>query len=516
MTLLKTAKRALQFFRIGLAAQKLQRSQGETERLLAKRALAGLFADARGITMKVGQLFAGNDGATPFQELVEGIEPLPLKTMLPVLETELGQPVKNVFRSIDQAIAAASLGQVHLAELKNGDKVAVKIRYPDMGDAVDAELRLLGLMPGVGPVKRWGFDLDGYKKSLHDNMQRELDYRSEAQRQDYFGQAVRVPGLKVPKVYIDLCRERVLVQSQAEGVLIDKVRDWPEQDRRAIGQTLMMTLFKSLFVAGEVHGDPHPGNVFYSYDENGRPLVTLLDYGCTVTIAEQRRLALLKLIAGCRERNPTKALACFAALGFDSKKLSFISGSLPMLCRILFRPFLVNHAFDPEQWQLGKNVNDLLGDYRWWFRSAGPSDLFLLMRAFQGLIQQLQQLDVKLSWWTLLQQAVGPELIRQAVVYELPVIEYEQEIPALSFDQQATQLCVRVSENGEQRVAIKMPAEAVLDLEHLIPEEVLERIVNSGTIDLKQLADSIRANGMIPQQLFVFEDIEKNYRVWLE
>jgi len=516
VTILNTAKRALQFFRIGLAAKKLQRTQNETERLLAKQALAGLFADARGITMKVGQLFAGTDGTTPFQELVEGIEPLPLKIMLPLLEEELGQKTKTVFRSIDKAIAAASLGQVHLAELKNGDKVAVKIRYPDISDAVDAELRLVGLMPGVGPVNRWGFDLDAYKKSLRDNMHRELDYRSEAQRQDYFGRTVQVPGLKVPGVYRDLCSERVLVQSRAEGVLIDKAGDWSGQDRLTIGQTLMMTLFKSLFVAGEVHGDPHPGNVFYSHDENGRPLVTLLDYGCTLSIAEPRRLALLKLIVGCRERSPVKPLDCFAALGFDSKKLAPISGSLPALCQILFRPFLLNHAFNPEQWQLGQAFNDLLGDYRWWFRSAGPSDLFLLMRAFQGLIQQLQQLDVKLPWWSLLQQAVGPELIRQAIAYELPAIEHEPTVMTLSFDQQATLLCVRVTEGGEQRVSVKMPAEAVLDLEHLIPEDVLARIISSGTIDLKQLGESIRANGIIPQQLFVVEDGRKTYRVWLE
>lgn len=516
MTILKTAKRALQFFRIGLAAKKLQRTQDETERLLAKKALAGLFADARGITMKVGQLFAGNDGATPFQELVEGIEPLPLKAMIPQLEMELGQKVKSVFRSIDQSIAAASLGQVHLAELKNGDKVAVKIRYPDIADAVDAELRLLGLLPGVGPVNRWGFDLDAYKKSLRDNMHRELDYRSEAQRQDYFGRTVQVPGLKVPSVYKDLCSERVLVQSRAEGVLIDKAGSWSEQDRQAIGQTLVLTLFKSLFVAGEVHGDPHPGNVFYSHDQNGQPQVTLLDYGCTISIAESRKMALLKLIIGCRERSPIKPLECFAALGFDSKKLSPISGSLPALCQILFRPFLANHAFNPEQWQLSQSFNDLLGDYRWWFRSAGPSDLFLLMRAFQGLIQQLQQLDVKLSWWTLLQQAVGRELIQQAMEYELPAIEYEQAAKALSFDQQASVLGVRVTEDGAQRVAIKMPAEAVLDLEHLIPEDVLGRIMESGTIDLKQLGESIRANGITPQQLFIFEDGGKTYRVWLE
>ncbi|MFA6051064.1 MAG: AarF/UbiB family protein [Methylobacter sp.] len=515
-TTIRTAKRALQFFRIGLAAKKVRYSQDEVERLLAKRALAGMFADARGITMKVGQLFAGTDGMTPFQDLVECIEPLPLKTMIPLLETEMGKKAGAVFRSIDEAVAAASLGQVHLAELKSGEKVAVKIRYPDIADAVDAELRLAGLLPGVGPVKRWGFDLEAYKKTLRNNMQRELDYRTEAQRQQYFGRTVQVPGLRVPGVYMDLCSERVLVQDRALGVLIGKVSGWPKEDRKVIGQTLVMTLFKSLFVAGEVHGDPHPGNAFYSHDENGQPLVTLLDYGCTATVAEPRRLALLKLIAGCRERNHIKPLDCFAALGFDVNKLRPISGSLPALCQILFRPFLSNHPFNPGEWHVGQEVSNLLGDYRWWFRSAGPSDLFLLMRAFQGLIQQLQQLDVKLAWWPLLQQAVGDELIQYAVAYELPAIHPELTSSAPSFDQQAAKLYVKVTEKGEPRVSVAMPAEAVLDLDHLIPEDVLERIRESGKIDLKQLGDNIRTNGITPQQLFTFEDGSKVYRVWLE
>jgi hypothetical protein len=118
-----------------------------------------------------------------------------------------------------------------------------------------------------------------------------------------------------------------------------------------------------------------------------------------------------------------------------------------------------------------------------------------------------------MPWWTLLQQAVGQELIQQAMAYELPVIELDT---ALRFDQQATLLCVKVTEGGEQRVAIKMPAEAVLDLEQLIPEDVMQRIKESGKIDFQQIHDSIRTKGIVPQRLFVFEDDKKIYNVWLE
>lgn len=137
------------------------------------------------------------------------------------------------------------------------------------------------------------------------------------------------------------------------------------------------------------------------------------------------------------------------------------------------------------------------------------------MRAFQGLIQQLQQLDVQLPWWSLLQQAVGQELIQKAMAYELPVIRHEPTTRVLGFDQQATKLCVCVTEGGEQRVSVTLPAEAVLDLEQLIPEDVMARIKDSGEIDFKQLGAAIRANGIIPQQLFEFEDSRKTYRVWL-
>ncbi len=156
-TTIRTAKRALQFFRIGLAAKKVRYSQDEAERLLAKRALAGMFADARGITMKVGQLFAGTDGMTPFQDLVECIEPLPLKTMIPLLETEMGKKAGAVFRSIDEAVAAASLGQVHLAELKSGEKVAVKIRYPDIAGCGRCRASPCGIAAWHGAGQALGF-----------------------------------------------------------------------------------------------------------------------------------------------------------------------------------------------------------------------------------------------------------------------------------------------------------------------------------------------------------------------
>ncbi len=509
-------KRLTQLFRIGWAAKKVRTSQSETEKLLAQRALVNLLADARGISMKVGQLFAAVEGGNAFESLTDNVPALPLSKMLPILEKSLQQSPKKVFKNIQPAIAAASLGQVHLAELRDDTPVAIKIRYPDIATAVAVELQLAGLMPSVGKVQQWGFDLSAYKQTLHDTLQRELDYRSEALRQTYFRENVCVPRLEIPRVYVEYSSDCVLVQSRATGVTFPEIINWSESERRLIAETLLQTLFTSLFVAGEVHADPHNGNTFYNHESRGT-MVTLLDFGCTVSLSEFRRLALLKLIMGCRERNAVNPLDCFVALGFDAKKLAHIQGALPLLCQTLFRPFLTAHVFNLAEWQLEKNITDLLGEKRWWFRSAGAADILLLMRAFQGLTQQLQQLRINLNWWQVLEKSVGENLLQQARNLLLPEINIPTpQFTVLDFATQAKKLQVKITKNGQPLVAVTLPSEAVLDLETLIPSEIHLELLQTGMVDLPILLQRLKEEGLSPQVLFSCELEEKQYRVWLE
>lgn len=509
-------KKLINLLRIALFTNKLKRSQTEKERLLAQQVLARILADTKGLAMKVGQLQADTDGTNAFQELVKGVEPLPLKQMLPELNKSLGFPAKKVFKRIDEAVVAASLGQVHFAELRTGEKVAIKIRYPNITEAIETELRLAGLLPEIGPVKQWGFDIKSYKICLRNNMLRELNYLSEANRQLDFSKAVSVEGLYIPYVYHDLCREGILVQSRASGVMINQIKDWPNHDKEVVGKILLTTLFKSLFIAGEVHGDPHAGNVFYDYDETGHPIVSLLDYGCTIPISKHRRKALLKLIIACRLKQLTSPFDCFVAIGFDPDKLSHISGSLPLLCQYLFEPFLLEYPLSLTNWELEKNIKALLGEKRWWFRSAGPADLLLLMRAIQGLVEQLSYLQVSLNWWDVLKQAVGEGKIRQAMEYDLPVANVKASEILACFSEQAEKLNVQVEENGRTIVSVALPAEAVLDLEQIMPEDVNELLRKSDEIDLERIVNNLRLNGLIPQTIFEFKNDEKRYKVWLE
>lgn len=501
--------RAVDLARIARAARALRRAP-EQDRAAARRALAALMADARGVPMKIGQFLATEDADDPFTGLTQGIEPLPLDDLLPQLEAALGQPIDGVFSEMDAVGTAASLGQVHRARLLDGTEVAVKMRYPGICEAVDAEMRLASLLPGVGPVRRWGFDLSGYKATLRDNMDRELNYVGEAARQEQFLQHAPA-GLVVPRPMHALCRPSLLVQTWEGGIPLADAARWPVLERRRAAHILVRTLLHGVFVSGLVHGDPHPGNLRYRLAPGGEVEVVLYDYGCMIEVPREARLALLQLITACQERRQVAPLDGFAAMGFDAAKLGPIEAQLPALCTLLFEPFLQQGIFSTRHWALGHRVEALLGDLKWWFRAAGPPSLLLLMRAFHGLVAQLDSLEIALDWRRVLDETIPAAIRSAADQFQPPRIARCTS----DFEGMATFLKVLVTERGEKVVSVAMPAIQVSVLEEIIPEDVGGRIQEAG-IDLAAIRLHAIGRGIVPQELFQFESGARSYRVWLE
>lgn len=512
---LATPRRLLHLLRIAWQVRRLRRAHAPQERQLAQAALSRVLAGGRGLSMKFGQIYADRSGAEPLRELLDGVEPLPLAAILPLIERELGESPGLYFAEIEPSASAASLGQVHRGRMHDGREVAIKVRYPDIEQALEAELRLTGLLPGVGPVRRWGFDLDGYRRTLRDNFTRELDYRDEAQRQALLAGQLQVTGLVLPKVLPELCRRGLLVQEWQAGEPLRVALDWPLGERLQIGRSLLQGLFQSLFVIGEIHGDPHAGNLQVRRTAHG--VETLLhDYGCTLSLARERRLALLQLILALRgEGPPVDPMQSFIALGFSADKLAHIAPEMPQIARLLLRPLLLDAPFDPAQWGLGEGFEGLLGVRRWWFRSAGPADMLLLMRVFQGLVNHLQGLQLRLPWWPLLVQAVGEETLEQARRLTLPPLPggLAQQEPVVAL---ARQLRVEGREAGKLLVDLQLPADAALELATLIPAELVARIEAQRPGEVARAMQQARERGLAPQGLFEWSQDGREYRVWLE
>ncbi|MBV1929866.1 MAG: ABC transporter, partial [Gammaproteobacteria bacterium] len=173
-------------------------------------------------------------------------------------------------------------------------------------------------------------------------------------------------------------------------------------------------------------------------------------------------------------------------------------------------------AFATQTWQIEKPIKQLLNERRWWFRSAGPAQLLLILRAFQGITQQLNTLGTSVSWSAILLQNLSSETLQQARDFTLPALPEEQNISTRSVASLANTLKVRVLKNGKQTVNVTLPAEMFLEIETLIPEDVLALLAVDNKIDIAAIKQAVLDSGLAPQAVFSINNGEKEYSVWLE
>src|SRR4051812_12035006 len=260
---------------------------GERAAALA-RELVEQLGHMRGAAMKIGQVLSTVDfTAIPAGEreefkrtlaaLRDDVPPLPFAAIEKLVRSELGGLVSRHFAEFDEtAFAAASIGQVHRAVTRNGDEVAVKVQYPGMAEAVEIDLRNLGLLLPL--VKRLapGLDVKALAEELRERVAEELDYEIEAQNHRAVARAWRGhPFAHVPTVHTSFSSRRVLVTELLRGRRFEEVKDLGEAERDRFSEIVFRFFFGTLTHIGRAAGDPHPGNYLLLDDDK----VGFLDFG---------------------------------------------------------------------------------------------------------------------------------------------------------------------------------------------------------------------------------------------
>ncbi len=506
-------QRVVGYAGLAMELRKVKRSTDETVRANARCHLSERMGKLRGLPQKIGQIMSMADdaeAANPFSDLTDGATPLPLTDIVPILEGAWGVPVDTILSDLEPDAAAASLGQVHRARLHDGRDVAVKVAYPGIRKAVESDLKMLGwLSAPVGDLRR-GFDLDAYRQEIVRDLNEELDYRIELKHQKSFAQiAARLTGLAVPEPVESLCCEQVLVSSWEDGDRIEDVSRWPQKQRGELARRVLNHFLTMLFDHGLVHADPHPGNYRFRNDPDNGPTVVLYDYGSVTKLSTQDRLLLLRLVTDTVKMQGDP-LAILAAMGFNADLLEPIAKKLPAVCRVLFEPFQSPTKFDTNTWNRTERMNDILGDDRWNFRMAGPAKLFLLMRAFRGVLYYLQRLQAPVSW----NRTLDPIIARHGALASSVTIP-ASSVPTTTFSAMAKHLRVEVYREGCRSVSLTMPIGAIEDLENVIDEAVVRRIEARG-VSLAALVRDSRRGGYAPGELFTLDVAEENktVRVW--
>jgi len=279
---------------LGYQAQNLllgEEERGEREQRFqqkASRRVRQELQSLKGAAMKIGQIFSLQTHALS-EEAIKELATLQMHApaMHPSLaraqfKSSLGKYPDEVFREFDpEPFAAASLGQVHRAITRSGEKVAVKIQYPAIRASIENDFKLL--RSATFPGRLTGHTPTAVFEEVQRGFLEETDYIHEGKNLDFFGGALRkFTYLTIPRVHWDLTTDRVLTMSFVQGLTMSEfLKTKPSQSiRDAIGSHLVELYYFQLHKLKTVHADHHPGN--YLFQPDGR--IGLVDFGCVKRI----------------------------------------------------------------------------------------------------------------------------------------------------------------------------------------------------------------------------------------
>ncbi len=282
--------------------------------------------------IKLGQIISSGEGLFP-TELVDEFKlcrdqvPAELfKDVRKVVERDLGAPIKSTFEFFETTpLAAASIAQVHLARLRTGETVVVKVQRPGVIELVRKDLKVMSwLAPHlVGRLKITALaNPPALVELFAETIVEELDFRMEADNMIDISRILRElnqTGYIVPRPHPKLVTQRVLVMERLEGFKFDDVVGMKNAgiDTEAVIRTGMIAFMEGAMVHGAFHGDLHGGNLFVMKD--GR--TALLDFGIVGRLSGARRLAFLRLMLGATTndvKGQVTALRDLGALPMDT------------------------------------------------------------------------------------------------------------------------------------------------------------------------------------------------------
>lgn len=290
-------------------------------------AMLKTLGEMKGLPLKLGQMASYIDGIAPpgyeerFREVLSALQskapPLSPAAARTVVGQELGAAPEDVFHTWEEEpFAAASIGQVHRATTKSGDRVAVKVQYPGIDKAIEVDLKSLGTMEAmIAPMGR-RFGTKETVAEIAAVFRSELDYGREAETADTFRRIHHGDhAIVIPRVHHALTTRRVLTSELVGGDdYATFAANASQEERDRAGETIWRFMFRALFAHGLLYADPHPGN--YRFLGGGR--VAFLDYGCVRALPPERVDGIKRYIrAACAADWPEFERACVEVLGYD-------------------------------------------------------------------------------------------------------------------------------------------------------------------------------------------------------
>jgi ubiquinone biosynthesis protein len=250
--------------------------------------LRRVLEEAGGVYIKLGQIAATRVDLLPAEvcEQLAGLQhdvaPETREDVAAVLEAELGAAVDEIFAEFEwEPLAAASIGQTHVARLRSGESVVVKVQRPAIGELMERDLAALALLAGLAQRRtQFGLGLRTGETlaQFAENLRSELDFLREADAMSEMKARLDSSSpVRIPRVHRELCTRRVLIQERFDGFTVSDTSRLESSgvDRGGVADQLLRSTLDQVLRIGFFHADPHPGNVFVFADGT----LGLIDFG---------------------------------------------------------------------------------------------------------------------------------------------------------------------------------------------------------------------------------------------
>jgi predicted unusual protein kinase regulating ubiquinone biosynthesis (AarF/ABC1/UbiB family) len=256
----------------------------EAQRRANAERVAATMGQMKGAVMKLGQMlsFVSEEIPAEYRAALASLQaaapPMDFAVLRDVAERELGRPLERAFARFDATpLAAASIGQVHRAQLPSGEEVVVKIQYPGVADAIRADLENAAVLYRFAMLMYPAVDVAPIVDELRGRISEELDYELEARNQSAFCELYDAhPFIRVPRVIREYSTARVLTSEYIEGRRFADLAQMDEAARQRYAEILYRFVIGSILRFGVFNGDPHPGNYLFASDGK----MVFLDFGC--------------------------------------------------------------------------------------------------------------------------------------------------------------------------------------------------------------------------------------------
>ncbi len=282
--------------------------------------------------VKLGQVLSTRSDLLPqnfideFTKLQDTVQPLAIEVVMATIEAQLGKKVEEVYEDFDPIpLGAASIGQVHTATLKTGEKVVVKVQRPGIDTLIEQDVAILAFLAGL--LEKYIPETRMIQPRVIVNeffrtLSFELDYRVESNNMTKMASNLAViPEITIPKVYRDLSTDKVLTLERLEGIRVNDLKALDEAgvDRKKVVEIGTRAFFKTVMIDGLFHGDLHGGNLFILPGNR----LGIIDFGIVGRLSQRSRDQLAAMVMALLTEDYEMLCYQYAELGSAGPAIDF-------------------------------------------------------------------------------------------------------------------------------------------------------------------------------------------------